>query len=54
MQIGFEILPGIGYTMGSRTDYQYFINNGEKVKSDLSGFNVNFSNSALVTFVIKL
>jgi hypothetical protein len=47
---GVELLPRISYQTGKSTEKRYYINDGQEIVSDISGFDVNLSNnSALIT-----
>jgi hypothetical protein len=50
--LGAEVLPSIVYTTGSRTEKRADINNGEEVKSDISGFEYGFSNNAVLVSLV--
>lgn len=44
--IGAELLPNFSYTTGTSVEKYYYINNGDEVKRDISGFNYGLSNSS--------
>lgn len=45
---GAELLPNFSYTTGTLTEKYYYINNGDEVKSDISGFNYGLSNTSVL------
>jgi hypothetical protein len=52
--IGAELLPNFSYTFGTSTKKYSYINNGNEVKSDISGFSYGLSNtSALISLAYR-
>jgi hypothetical protein len=49
MLVGFELLPGIGYVFGTEMRRSA----GQNREWDISGFDVDLSNSAMLTFVLR-
>lgn len=53
--IGAELLPGFSYMTGVSTEKNYYLNNGDEVTSDISGFSYGLSNtSVLLSVAYKL
>ncbi len=46
--IGAEVLPNFSYTTGTSIEKYYYTNNGDEVKSDISGFNYGLSNTSVL------
>jgi hypothetical protein len=46
--IGAELLPGFTYTTGETVEKSYYNNDGEEIKSDISGFNYGLSNTSVL------
>lgn len=46
--IGAEILPSFSYTTGKSVEKRYYINDGEEIKRDISGFNYGLSNTSVL------
>jgi len=46
--IGAELLPNFSYTAGTSTEKYYNTNNGDDVKSDISGFSYGLSNTSVL------
>jgi len=52
--IGAELLPNFSYTFGTSIEKYSYINNGNEVKSDISGFSYGLSNtSALISLAYR-
>jgi len=46
--IGAELLPNFSYTTGTSVEKYYYTNNGNEVKSDISGFSYGLSNTSVL------
>jgi hypothetical protein len=46
--IGAELLPSFTYTTGESVEKRYYSNDGEEIKSDISGFNYGLSNTSVL------
>jgi len=50
--VGAEIMPYFSYTTGTSTEKYYYINNGNEVKSKISGFGYGFSTSSVLVNLV--
>ena len=46
--IGAELLPSFTYITGESVEKRYYVNDGEEIKSDISGFNYGISNTSVL------
>ena len=46
--IGAEFLPNFSYQTGTSINKSYYENNGDEIKSDISGFNYGLSNTSVM------
>ena len=52
--LGAEVLPSFNYVLGTSVEKSPWNNNGEEIKSDISGFNYGLSNtSALLSIAYR-
>ncbi len=50
--IGAELLPYFRYEIGKSVSKNYYTNNGDEVKTDISGFNYGLSNSSVLLSLV--
>lgn len=50
--LGAELLPGFAYTTGTSVEKNYYNNNDDEIKTDISGFNYGLSNTSVLLSLV--